>query len=540
VFVYPKESRIRASVADAAIAAALATVVIVQVAVIVTGPGDPFVDDSYISLRYARHLVGGHGLVFNPGERVEGYTHPLWVLLEAIVLSVGLAPRASLQIAGVICWIGATISTLRASRESGASREAQILSSGAVAFAAMGSFWSLAGLETAAFTWAAVEAVRFALATSRGQPRDVSAGVAFGLACWLRPEGALALATCASAQVIVAWRSGSLRPAFAAAVRMVAVAAALFAPWEVFRLVYYHAWLPNTFWAKTGGSAAWMLERGGAYLADVVRHGPLVALVAALILAPRAFRRAEVAVPAAVALSFLAFVVWAGGDYMPFGRLVVPALPLFALAMAGCMGEMQSRGLAWLGRGVAMAVCVTGLLGHVGSQRVRAFENATARYLVAGAWLRDRVPPETLVSTPGAGAIGWIGRTRVLDEFGLTDSYLARHLDPRLDPEKLRAPAGHSKGNASYVLERMPDLVLLANVWVRPVPLTPAALQKNLGITSITDRLLLQDGRFFERYEILNYRIDGSTWLGMAVRRASALHPAHPAFRGPSPTTDSR
>ncbi len=32
-------------------------------------------DDAFISFRYARHLVEGHGLVWNPGERVEGYTN---------------------------------------------------------------------------------------------------------------------------------------------------------------------------------------------------------------------------------------------------------------------------------------------------------------------------------------------------------------------------------------------------------------------------------------------------------------------------------
>ncbi len=37
-------------------------------------------DDAFISFRYVRNLIEGHGLVFNPGERVEGYTNFLWVL----------------------------------------------------------------------------------------------------------------------------------------------------------------------------------------------------------------------------------------------------------------------------------------------------------------------------------------------------------------------------------------------------------------------------------------------------------------------------
>jgi hypothetical protein len=65
--------------------------------------------------------------------------------------------------------------------------------------------------------------------------------------------------------------------------------------------------------------------------------------------------------------------------------------------------------------------------------------------------------------------------------------------------------------------------------------LTPAALQANLDLSSITDRMLLVDREFFASYDVLNYRIDESRWLGMAVRRSSVLHPSHPGFAGPFP-----
>ena len=51
-------------------------------------------DDAFISFRYARNLLEGHGLVFNPGERVEGYTNFLWVLeLAALWGLFGLRPE---------------------------------------------------------------------------------------------------------------------------------------------------------------------------------------------------------------------------------------------------------------------------------------------------------------------------------------------------------------------------------------------------------------------------------------------------------------
>ncbi len=45
-------------------------------------------DDAYISYRYAQNLVGGHGLVFNPGEKVEGYSNFLYTLLAATFISI--------------------------------------------------------------------------------------------------------------------------------------------------------------------------------------------------------------------------------------------------------------------------------------------------------------------------------------------------------------------------------------------------------------------------------------------------------------------
>ena len=48
------------------------------------------IDDAYISYRYAEQLVAGHGLVFNPGERVEGMSNALWTLLLAGLNMLGM------------------------------------------------------------------------------------------------------------------------------------------------------------------------------------------------------------------------------------------------------------------------------------------------------------------------------------------------------------------------------------------------------------------------------------------------------------------
>lgn len=69
-----------------------------------------FIDDAFITMRYGHNLASGHGMVFNLGERVEGYTDFTWVLLAALSLRLGVDPTLSFPIAGVVCGFGTVAS----------------------------------------------------------------------------------------------------------------------------------------------------------------------------------------------------------------------------------------------------------------------------------------------------------------------------------------------------------------------------------------------------------------------------------------------
>ena len=61
-------------------------------------------NDAFISFRYARNLLEGHGLVFNPGEYVEGYSNFLWVLELAALWGVfGWRPEHTAMWLSVAC-----------------------------------------------------------------------------------------------------------------------------------------------------------------------------------------------------------------------------------------------------------------------------------------------------------------------------------------------------------------------------------------------------------------------------------------------------
>ena len=63
------------------------------------------VDDAFITFRYSENLVDGSGPVFNPGERVEGYSSPSWMLLMAGAIGLGADPAPVAKFYGVLASI---------------------------------------------------------------------------------------------------------------------------------------------------------------------------------------------------------------------------------------------------------------------------------------------------------------------------------------------------------------------------------------------------------------------------------------------------
>ena len=486
----------------------------VQIALQHQGLSDPLKDDTYISLRFAQNLVAGEGLVFNPGERVEGFTNPLWTLLGAVPLALGLDPFVFLKVAGALCLAGLVVSLARATRDLGSGLVAPVV----VAASASVVFWSQSGMETVAFALAAAEGTRrLGAAVRDGQDPGLGTGLVWAAAALSRPEGV--------AWFGLAWLVSGLsarRP------RAWAVCAVGFAVpvgiWQVFRLAYYGAWLPNTFYAKVGGEAG-VLGRGLDYLARGAVETPVALLgLAALLGAGRVLRDPTGRLALALLGFHTAYLLAVGGDYMPLGRFVVPAVPLAAMAFAAAVRGRQ--GWAW----GAVAV-LWGLWPYQEGSAV-APDYARLRFEAFGRWVAETLPEDTLVCVGQIGAVGYLGQPPLPDTHGLVDAHIARH---RPEDYEISGGAGHTRGDADYVLERAPDVVMMANVWMGAVPMTPESLTEHQGRLGVTDRLLLGSPAFFEAYEALNYRTADGHWVGLWVRYDSRLHPDHPDHAGPAP-----
>ncbi len=449
------------------------------------------IDDAYILYRYAASWATGGGPFFNPGEAVEGYSSPLWVILAALLHRIAGHAALPLLMKGAGALAGAVTVLLaarltrtlaaRAGWERPAAAWAGLLAGCVLALSPAFAMHAMNGLETAPYAACLVLAALLHVRTGALPTRRWSAAAwALAAASLLRPEGvAIAALLC----LIQALAIAPDRPAAASRWRPLAdlgPVAAVLALVALHRwLVYEGAWLPNTYHAKIGGF--WGIGRGPYVAAGLLPPllgipGIALALVG-LLRAPRLARRAAPAVAAGLAGALLPLVL--GSDWMPGARLLVPYLSLLvvgaALGWLSCArwatAPLRSRGLA---RSVAAALALTALATAATagfSQRAdraswRHYAAVRARGYSAGHdalahWLGEHTTPGDTIALMDVGLVGYRRMDlNIVDLAGLTDRGIGRSpggsLGKRYDP--------------AYVLDRDPTHLILVFTAPRPRP----------------------------------------------------------------------
>lgn len=273
-------------------------------------------DDAFITFRVVKNLLAGNGPVFNAGERVEAYSHPLWMFLIAAWTALfGHVEWGSVLLGGALAATGVVAACLSARSVWGRDR---LVPFGAFVVLALPPFWEYAtsGLETG-LLMAWLGACFALLASGRAPARSA---FLVGLGPLIRPDATLF--TAAFLLVLVSGRGK--RAAFRLAVASLTVPVL----YEVFRMGYFAALVPTPAIAKEAGRMN--VAQGLSFVADFVRpYGlalPLLLLAgaAAVHRAESRARRLGVAMVIAALLHVL-FVVRVGGGFM-HGRLLLPAL----------------------------------------------------------------------------------------------------------------------------------------------------------------------------------------------------------------------
>jgi arabinofuranosyltransferase len=480
--------------------------------------GGDAVDDAYISFRYAQNALLGYGLVFNPGEKVEGFTNFLWTVLmlpfEGSGVDVGRASivlGAALSLA--ILWL-----VLRFARLANLPRGAGGLAALLLAVDGTFALWSVGGLETALFAFLVFAGAVLYVREQEAETAPYS-GVFFALAAMTRPEGLMVFGLTVAHQA--AWRVLMERRLFTGRdIGRGGLFAALFVPYWLGRWSYYQSFFPNSFHAKVSiaGPEA-QLERGWRHVTQFVGvHLGWVVLAPAAIVVAGALRQGlqlkpkdsttqresrkqkaegsrqkavgsrQSSLPSALCLVpsafwssyfaglilvYAAYIVYVGGDWS-VGRFFMPLLaPFYLLFAVGVVnlwtwgverwGKLSTRRLegAGLVAGVVVALLIfwsSSWNGEYGIY-IRGFDAATATAAreAMGRWLRANVPRGTWIAVDAAGQVPYFSRLPAIDMFGINDLHIGRLPVATLG----QGTPGHEKFDLGYVVGRAPQYVII-------------------------------------------------------------------------------
>lgn len=452
-------------------------------------------DDAFISFRYAENLAQGNGLVYNVGERVEGFTNLSWTLLFGLIMMLGGEPVMASLILGWLS-IAALVTVTWRLASTMLTPWAAVVAATFVAVDTQMILEGVEGLETV--TYATL--VTMGVLTGWRDGGGTKSAAWFSVATLTRPEAPLLWA---ATQLALWARDGDLLARMKNGLRSLWPLGLTLVLLTAWRLSYYGEWLPNTFYAKTGGAA---FSRGVSYL---MAHGlthPVLWLGVVGAIAGAARRVRSLAVVVAVVC---AYIVWVGGDFKPTGRFVIPVLPLLAVLAAAFLERV------WTTSGVRHWVTPAVLLvfawarweqldqANVWAQERHA--NLQARQLV-GDWLALNTPQHTVIAVHSAGVVPYYAGRQTIDMWGLTNKEVARTEVDGMGT----GMAGHERSAPEYVFSLKPHVYLPED---KLFTLRPWRLHPETGVSR----------DFEEHYRVVNVPIEGR-WLNMWVRKDGPLH----------------
>ena len=428
--------------------------------------GDVTQDDAFISYRYARNLAEGRGLVYNAGERVEGYSNFLWTITVAAGAKAGLPPPVTGRWLGMACALAAVVATALLARRL-AGPWLGLVAAAMLAVNASFLVNGAQGLETALFVLLVTLGAYLAGEEFADLGRRPWSAVPLILAMLTRADGALVWLVALPFYVVTVKDNRRRFILWAGSFLLVAAA------FEAWRLAYYGNPFPNTFYVKAmPGGGPWRtgLPYAGTFL---LRFTPIL-----LFLPLAARRRKPLYLWAALVVAFFAYVTAVGGDMLPTDRLYLPVVPLLVIAAAAALGDLVARAdiRPWARAVLAAALVATPLLGFYPSfDYARAYRLPRQFHVAAGKWLGANAPPGATLATTAAGIVPYYSGLRTYDMLGLTDRYVARH------GSRHATLPGHGLAAAAYILRAKPTYVLVYDMVFSPLPLTAEDVAAGAG-----------------------------------------------------------
>lgn len=409
-------------------------------------------DDAMISMRYARHLAMGVGLVWNPGEYIEGYTNFLWVLCMAVVhlFPISLAKTSLVMLLiNLALAIAAVVPLLRLVEMLNGGVMVRVLVLASYALSRNIMSWTTAGAETALLTLMLLWAVVWALEDHNQQQIRVRTFILLGAMTLVRSDAVIlaGLVTLIYLETLWKYRTRTFLLTFGA---YVAILLTFPMGHTLFRLAYYGELLPNTAYLKVlnwDEKYIYGLVYVARFLIDYL-FVCLLALVGTVVSRSRVWWWLF-----GLCMLFAGYVAYAGGDVFLQYRFFVPIIPIIlVLAFVGVQQLAVRPSLRMVL--VAFSLATIPLMVPGETTPLYSREKAIGNIKIA-LLLKENVPPETRVADFWAGLTFYHSDVHGIDLLGKNDPYIAQ-----LPAEHGGVP-GHNKYDFDYSLGKLhPDIVI--------------------------------------------------------------------------------
>lgn len=470
-------------------------------------------DDMMISMRYARNLAHGYGLVWNAGgERVEGYTNLLWTLYMALLHFVPIAASkisVLVQITGALCILGTLFVVKSIAR---LLTPSVLTAAGAMiltAFYLPLNNWALLGTEVGFLTLLYTLAVLLALKNLKADTANPLPYFLLGAATLVRIDMAAAYVGMLGLQLVldrkhwrthVGWGLGLL---------------ALFVvPQTLFRVMYYGDPLPNTYYLKMTGFPELLRIEHGLYVAWLFLSGSL--LLFALAISAFLWQRDRLMILLGGAFLIpLGYSIYVGGDaweffggsnrYISIGMPCLFVMAMFALAeLAERLWSRPNVFAKWSGAAGAAAVFLALLILLNWTDRPRPWamwllgersfgvgQNIAQVHLALD--LQRVTRPDARIAVVLAGVVPYFTERYMIDLLGKNDKKIAHepmHWNPKASLRRIFYP-GHLKWNYDYSIDELkPDVVM--RLWRQTKEATLARLTPTYTPTKLSGLIFVR------------------------------------------------
>jgi hypothetical protein len=405
------------------------SVLSVLTALVAARHAGPVVDDSYITYRYAQNLAAGHGWAYNIGTTVHAATSPLYVLVLAGPIVIGLTPTMASNVISVLSVAVAATCTFVIVRRTGPTAAGVL----AAVFVVANPWFPLyRGMETTMVIGLAAALIMTAFGPHVVR-REWVVGLLAGTLLVARNDtlilvGIVGLLTLWT-QRRVLWRAGL-------------VAGGLIGTWSAIAWAWIGTPLPETLGAKIaqGRSGYWSASTmTTGWMPPIQDNGLWPWLVTLVVLAAigtvggllrrdpaRLVVITLVAWPAFHMLAY-AVVLRVPGYYWYFGPVV------FCLAALAGLGTAEVLAVAGRvnPRLVLVLATVTGVvfLALVVPRYTNGVNYEVYHRLAL--WIRANTEPDATVAATEIGYLGYVSERPIVDYLGLLDRVsadeLARH-----------------------------------------------------------------------------------------------------------------